>query len=168
MRQAPESPRPPIWRCHPLATGRPGFWLAAGRATRRGRDPPRPMRADYSIPAGFAVQCPVTPRVTNQHGTSIDARLISQVTIRSDAGQQLSLAPGRTSWLGCLQPSYRASAIVSRPLAYSVQSIVFAGTDIVDGGVQRFQPGRTPRPVLVGYFDDLTITAHDALFGGPM
>ncbi len=107
-----------------------------------------PMRADYTITAGFAVQCPVTPRFTDQHGSSIDARLISQVTIRSDAGQQASLAPGRTSWLSCLQPSY--------------------STDIVYGGVQRFQPGQTPRPTLVGYFHDLTITAHDALFGGPM
>src|SRR6266704_2763763 len=70
-----------------------------------------PMRADYTITAGFAVQCPVTPRFTDQHGSSIDARLISQVTIRSDAGQQASLAPGRTSWLSCLQPSYRDSAI---------------------------------------------------------
>jgi hypothetical protein len=127
-----------------------------------------PMRADYTITAGFAVQCQVTPRFINQHGTSIDARLISRVTIRSDAGQELSLAPDRASWLGCLQPSYRDSAIVGRPLAYSVQSIVFAGTNIVYGGIQRFQPGRTPQPILVGYFHDLTITAHDALFGGPV
>lgn len=126
-----------------------------------------PMRADYTITAGFAVQCQVTPRFTNQHGTSIDARLISQVTIRSDTGQQLNLAPGRTSWLGCLQPSYRDSAIVTRALAYSVQSIIFAGTNIVYGGVQRFQPGIMPQPILVGYFHDLTITAHDSLFGGP-
>jgi hypothetical protein len=40
-----------------------------------------------------------------------------------------------------------------------------AGTNVTSAGAQRFEPDRNPRPSLVGYFHDLTITAHDALFG---
>ena len=33
-----------------------------------------PMRADYTVTAGFAVRCPVKPRFTSQQGTPLDRR----------------------------------------------------------------------------------------------
>jgi hypothetical protein len=56
--------------------------------------------------------------------------------------------------------------LTSHDMKYSVQAVRFAGTNIVYAGVQRFSPQEQARPTVVGYFHNLTITAHDALFGG--
>jgi hypothetical protein len=125
-----------------------------------------PMRADYTVTAGFTAQCPVKPRFTDQHGGKLDSRRISRVTLKSSTGRQVNISPTRASWLSCEQPVYRNAALASHDMKYSVQAVMFADTNIVYAGVQRFSPLEQARPTLVGYFHDLTITAHDALFGG--
>jgi hypothetical protein len=68
--------------------------------------------------------------------------------------------------LPCAWPVYRGSLLASTDLQYSVQSMLVSGTNTVHVGVERFKPSRTPNPELTGYFYALTITAHDAIFGG--
>jgi hypothetical protein len=125
-----------------------------------------PMRADYTITAAFSVWCPVAPRFTDQHGRALDPAQIAQVTVRSDTGQSASLRPSGTTWLQCTRPVARGSALRSQDVRYSVQSVLVSGTNVVRAGIERFWPARTRAPAIVGYFHDLTITAHDALFGG--
>jgi hypothetical protein len=125
------------------------------------------MRANYTITAGFAVDCRVTPSFSYQQGGALDPARISAVTLRANTGQQQSLRPAGATWLQCEVPVYRDSKLSSRPVRYSVQTIMVGGTNITSAGAQRFEPDISPRPTLVGYFHDLTITAHDALFGGP-
>jgi hypothetical protein len=124
-----------------------------------------PMRADYTITAAFSVWCPVTPRFTDQHGRALDPAQIARATVRSDTGQDASLRPSGTTWLQCTRPVARGSALRSQDVRYSVQSITVSGTNVVRAGVERFWPARNRAPAIVGYFHDLTITAHDALFG---
>ena len=134
----------------------------AFRATVRGL----PMRADYTITAAFSIWCPVTPRFTDQHGRVLDPAQIAQVTVRSDTGQPASLRPSGTTWLQCTRPVARGSTLRSQDVQYSVQSVMVSGTNVVHAGIERFWPTRTRAPTIVGYFHNLTITAHDALFGG--
>jgi hypothetical protein len=54
----------------------------------------------------------------------------------------------------------------SQEVQHSVQSLMVSGANVVHAGIGRFWPARTRAPTIVGYFHDLTITAHDALFGG--
>jgi hypothetical protein len=124
-----------------------------------------PMRANYTVTAAFAVDCPVTPSFSYQRGGALDPARISAVTLRSSTGQEQSLSSGGATWLECQMPEYRDGALSSRAVLYSVQSIMVAGTNVTSAGAQRFEPYRDPRPSLVAYFHDLTITAHDALFG---
>jgi hypothetical protein len=124
-----------------------------------------PMRASYTVTAAFTVQCPVLPRFTDQHGRVLDPRRISRVTLKSSAGRAVNIPAARTSWLDCVQPVYRNS-MTSHDMRYAVQAVMFASTNIVYAGVERFSPREQPRPTFVGYFHDLIITAHDALFGG--
>jgi hypothetical protein len=124
-----------------------------------------PMRADYTVTAGFAVQCPVTPKFTSQHGSPLDPGRISSVSLRSSMGQTVALRPSGTSWLDCVQPVYRNSGLTSGPISYSVRSVILSGTNIVHADVQRFRPEETVNPTMVGYFHTLTIVGHDALFG---
>lgn len=125
-----------------------------------------PMRANYTVTAAFTASCPVRPHFTDQSGRILDRRRISRVTLKSDTGQQVDIPAVRRSWVACVRPVYRNSMLTSHAIAYSVQSVVFSGTNIVHSGVEDLRPGSTPRPTFVGYFHDLTITAHDALFGG--
>ena len=135
---------------------------SAFRSTVRGL----PMRANYTVTAAFTVLCPVTPRFTDQHGRVLNPQHISRVVLKSSAGRPVNLPAASGSWLACVQPFYRNAALVSHTLTYAVQSVMFADTNIVYAGVQRFSPRAQATPTLVGYFHNLTITAHDALFGG--
>jgi hypothetical protein len=124
-----------------------------------------PMRANYTVTAGFAVQCPVTPKFASQQGSPLDPQRISRVSLQSSAGRVVSLRPAGTSWLACLQTVYRNSALTTRAISYSVRSVILSGTNIVHANVERFRPDENLTPTLVGYFHPLTIVGHDALFG---
>ena len=124
-----------------------------------------PMRASYTVTAAFAADCPVTPSFSYQWGGPLDPARISAVTLRASTGQEQSLSARGVTWLECQIPVYRDGTLSSRPVLYSVQSITVAGTNVTSAGAQRFEPDHDPRPSLVGYFHDLTISAHDALFG---
>jgi hypothetical protein len=125
-----------------------------------------PMRADYTITAAFSAWCPVTPHFTDQHGRVLGPAQIAQVTVRDDTGQAASLRPSGTTWLQCSRPVARGSTLLSQDMQCSVQRVMVSGANVVHAGIERFWPGRTRAPTITGYFHDLTITAHDALFGG--
>jgi hypothetical protein len=123
-----------------------------------------PMRASYTVTASFGVRCPVRPHFTDQRGEALVPGGITHVSVRSNTGESATLSPAGTTWLSCRQVSYRGT-LSSRPVRYSVQSVMISGTNVVHAGVERFWPIRTPAPTVVGYFHNLTIAAHDALFG---
>jgi hypothetical protein len=127
-----------------------------------------PMRADYTVTASFAVMCPVSPRLVEQDGTALAAARVTRITLRSNLGQPATLSPTGSTWLPCAWPIFRDSLLSSRDLQYSVQSVLVSGTNVVHAGVERFKPSQTPKPTVTGFFYSLTITAHDALFGGAM
>jgi hypothetical protein len=126
-----------------------------------------PMRANYTVTAAFAVRCPVSPRLFYQSGPPIDPAQIpiSPITVRSDTGLAAKLNPAGSTWLTCQTPIYRGSTIISQPLKYSVQSVETSGTNVVHAGREQFWPLNNASPAIKGYFYDLRITAHDALFG---
>jgi len=124
-----------------------------------------PMRANYTVTASFAVRCPVRPLFTDQQGRALDPGGITLVSVRSNNGQSATLSPAGTTWLPCAEAVYRGSTLSSRPVRYSVQEVMISGTNVVHAGVERFWPIRSPDPAVIGYFHDLTIAAHDALFG---
>jgi len=125
-----------------------------------------PWRADYAITAAFTQQCPVAPAFTDQHGVGIDSADLTSATLKSDTGQLTALPVSGTTWLTCTVALYSGGTLTTRPVVYRLQSLMTSGTNIVDAGRQSFDPAANATPVFVGYFYDLTVTAHDALFGG--
>jgi hypothetical protein len=123
-----------------------------------------PMRANYTVTASFNVRCPVRPLFTDQLGRALDPGGIALVSVRSNTGQSATLSPTGTTWLPCAEAIYRGSTMSSQPVRYSVQDVMISGTNVVHAGVERFWPIRTPDPAVIGYFHNLTIAAHDALF----
>jgi len=125
-----------------------------------------PMRANYTVTAAFTVQYPVTARFLDEQGRPVETDRISSVQIKSDTGQLLDFPKNGTIWLDGTLPSYRKSELVETDVSYSLQSLVVGGTNIVDAGRQKFLPAKTSTVTFTGEFFDLTLHAHDAMFGG--
>ena len=127
-----------------------------------------PMRANYTITAAFTVSCAVTPRLVKQDGAPLPTAQVSRITVLSSLGQPANLSPSGITWLPCAAPAYRYSQLSSNDVQYSVQSVIVDGSNVVYAGVERFSPSDTATPALRGYFYSLTISGHDALFGGAL
>jgi hypothetical protein len=125
-----------------------------------------PWRAGYAITAAFTEQCPVKASFTDQHGAPIDPASLTSATLRSDTGELSPLPVRGAAWLACTTAVYSGGTLSIRPLTYRLQSLLTAGTNVVDAGRQSFKPASEPAPVFAGYYYDLSVTAHDALFRG--
>jgi hypothetical protein len=123
------------------------------------------MRASYTVTAGFTGQCPVTPRFVTQAGRAIAPSLISRVVVRADTGARLTIPAAGTSWLDCQRPVYRGDSLFSTAPGYSLQDVIVSGANIIQSGVERFDPLVNDTPTLTGYYYKLTIEAQDELFG---
>ncbi|MFI8911371.1 hypothetical protein ACIGW4_07090 [Streptomyces sp. NPDC053513] len=124
-----------------------------------------PLRADYTVTAGFTVQYPVTASFTDQHGTPLDRSLISAVEVRGSDARVTDLSVTGTTWLDGVQPVFRDSRLTPVPVDYTLRSLVYDGAQLADAGRQGFRPGTDRHLTFTGNFHDLTVTAHDALFG---
>ncbi|MFI2737992.1 hypothetical protein [Streptomyces sp. NPDC018711] len=124
-----------------------------------------PLRADYTITAGFAVQYPVTVSFTDQHGTPLDPSLVSAVKVKGSDARTTDLSVSGTTWLDGIVPVFRNSRLTPVPVDYTLRSLVYDGVQLADAGRQGFRPGTDRHLTFTGAFHDLTVTAHDALFG---
>jgi hypothetical protein len=124
-----------------------------------------PLRSNYTITAAFTVQFPVTPRLLQESNAPVDLSQVSAITIKSDSGELIDFPKSEPLWLDGLRPLYRQSALTAEPVTYSLQSVTVRGANVVDSGRQTFQPSVSGHPLFITQFHDLTITAHDAMFG---
>ncbi|MFF0474572.1 hypothetical protein [Streptomyces sp. NPDC004284] len=124
-----------------------------------------PLRADYTITAGFAVQYPVTVSFTDQHGTPLDPSRVSAVKVKGSDARTTDLSVSGTTWLDGTVPVFRNSRLTPVPVDYTLRSLVYDGAELADAGRQGFRPGADRHLTFTGAFHDLTVTAHDALFG---
>ncbi|GGV18608.1 hypothetical protein GCM10010275_70320 [Streptomyces litmocidini] len=124
-----------------------------------------PLRADYTVTAGFTARYPVTASFTDQHGTPLDRSLISAAKVRGSDARVTDLAVTGTTWLDGVQPVFRDSRLTPVPVDYTLRSLVYDGAEIAGGERQAFRPGTDRHLTFTGNFHDLTVTAHDALFG---
>ncbi|MER5203460.1 hypothetical protein [Streptomyces sp. NPDC002825] len=133
--------------------------------TFRSRVDGLPLRADYTITAGFTVQYPVTVAFTDQHGAPLDPSLVSSVKVRGSDARITDLSVAGTTWLDGVVPVFRNSSLTPVPVDYTLRSLVYDGVQLADAGRQGFRPGPDRHLTFTGAFHDLTVTAHDALFG---
>jgi hypothetical protein len=127
-----------------------------------------PMRANYTIYAGMTAQYPVAAHIVTENQQTVDTTSISAITIKSDTGQLSSLDKTGSVWLDGIRPSFQRNVLSAQPIMYSLQSVMVAGTNVVDSGRQKFSPVNGDTPTFIAQFYDLTITAHDALFGSSL
>lgn len=124
-----------------------------------------PLRADYTVTAGFTVQYPVTASYTDQHGAPLDPSLVSVVRVKGSDNRTTDLSVTGTTWLAGVLPVFRNSGLEPVPVDYTLRSLVYDGAEVADAGRQGFRPGTDRQLTFTGAFHDLTVTGHDALFG---
>jgi len=124
-----------------------------------------PMRTNDTIYAGISVQYPVRTRIVTEQQTAVAPDAISSIAVRDDTGRITDLKPNGPTWLDGLLAVNQNNVLLSQPVAYSLQSVMVHGTNVVDSGRQRFVPSETSSPTFTALFFNLTITAHDAVFG---
>jgi hypothetical protein len=124
-----------------------------------------PLRANYAVTAAFTLQQPLQPRLVQQDGSPVDPAEVSTITVKSKAGQIVTLSSSAPTWLDVSLPAYRHGTLSAAGVRYSLQSVIVRGSNVVDAGRQVFTPASNP--TFVTQFHDLTVTGHDALFSSP-
>jgi hypothetical protein len=124
-----------------------------------------PMRADYTMTAAFTVQYPVTIHLVQQNGKPLDTSQVSSVTVKSDTGKVFTFPISTAMWLDGVRPLLRQSSLTATRVSYSMQSVIVRSSNVIDSGRQVFQPAAGLTATVTTQFFDLTIKAHDALFG---
>lgn len=125
-------------------------------------------RTKNTVTAVFTIERAVSPNFVDQQGRAVNQDRVSAATARSSTGATVDISPTGRTWLESNHVIYRSSVDleVEKP-SYSWQSVVVSGSNIIDSGRQSFTPAETTTPMVQGQFHDLTVTAHDALFGSP-
>jgi hypothetical protein len=124
-----------------------------------------PMRADYTMTAAFTVQYPVTVRLVEQNGKPLDTSQVSSISVKSDTGKVFTFPISTAMWLDGVRPLLRQSSLTATRVSYSMQSVIVRSSNVIDSGRQVFQPAAGRTATVTTQFFDLTVKAHDALFG---
>lgn len=123
------------------------------------------LRRNHAIQLGFRVSYKVgfsfvTP--DNQHVPSVR---VSGVELRADGGYLNSVNGGQTIRLLGVLPIKEAGILVAHDVNYTLENVIVDGSNVVNVGQQRVSPVRQQSAKFILQLRQLTITAHDRLFG---
>ena len=120
-----------------------------------------------ALTATLDVYYRVTPAFTDQLGTAIDSKRVTSMTLKSSTGRRRKVTGHHPVWLhGSRVVSYATGA--SKEIAWSIQSVIVDGSNVVNRAQQRFFPNREHRVSIPLLFYSTTFSARDALFGFPI
>lgn len=127
-----------------------------------------PMRSNYTITAAYNVQYPVIPRLVTQYGAPVSLASTTAVVVKGASAQLTTVPNSGPAWLDGISPVFKNNTPATSVVTYSLQSVIVKGTNVVDAGRQTFQPARQSEPTFTTLFYNLSLTAHDALFGATL
>jgi hypothetical protein len=123
------------------------------------------LRRNHAIQLGFRVSYRVNFSFVTTGNQSVSASRVSGVALRADGGYISSVTGGQTIRLLGVQPVQEAGTLVAHTVNYTLQSVMVDGSNVVNVGQQRVSPRRQQSAKFVLELRQLTITAHDRLFG---
>jgi hypothetical protein len=132
------------------------------------QDRPLKVDGDVSLQLGLHVAYRGSFEFRDSHGQAVDPSTVESMTLTSTGGHELVLRQYRDVWLEAGTAVKRATGLDVSPRNWRVLEVEIAGTNVVNRGQQEVDP----RPGMVTTVDvllfDLSIQAHDALFGLPV
>ena len=123
------------------------------------------LRRNHAIQLGFRVSYQVNFSFVTTNNTSVPSSRINGVELRADGGYISSVNGGRTIRLLGVQPVLQAGTLVAHSVNYTLQDVVVDGSNVVSAGQQHLSPTRQQSAKFVLPLRQLTITAHDRIFG---
>jgi len=101
-------------------------------------------------------------------GAPVDPASISTITVKSPVGEVTKLDAQKSAWLQGSRAVSTGSGLAVDTLEWTIQSVEFAGSNVVNASQQRFRPA-DQQPVAVKLlFFSLSLKIHDALFNHPV
>jgi hypothetical protein len=113
----------------------------------------------------------VSFKFTDRNGASIDASMISTLTLKSTVGgvyRYRDAALGADHWLHAERVTTVQAGALVRPIEYSVQVVTVEGTNVVNRSQQRFDPNEVQDLSIWLLFFPAEFRVRDALFGFPI
>jgi hypothetical protein len=100
-------------------------------------------------------------------GAPVDPAAISKVTVKSPLGQVADVSAREATWLQGSRTVRSGSGLAVEHLAWTVQRVQFAGSNVVNISQQRFRPAEQQTVDVKLLFFSLRLHVHDTLFGHP-
>jgi len=117
-----------------------------------------PMLAlDVSWRVGF--------RFSRPDGEPVDPSTVGDVTLKGETGEIVKVAARDEAWLQANRVIRRTAGPQIKPLRWSVMSVEFEGSNVVNAGQQRFYPTDVETVDLQLLFFGLDVAVRDGLYG---
>lgn len=123
------------------------------------------LRRNHNVQLGFRLSYKVGLSFVTPDDRYVRSERVSGVELRASGGYVSSVNGGRTIRLLGVMPAEEAGILVARDVNYTLQTVIVDGSNVVNAGQQRVNPSRQKSAKFVLQLRQLTITAHDRLFG---
>jgi hypothetical protein len=129
--------------------------------------PARVYVSDRSVQIAMDLDYFVQFHFQDTDGTQLDAAGIDTVVVKSETGEVVEVPAATGSWLRGNRVVGGSGAPRVRYLAWSVQEIEYAGSNLVNASQQRFVPAEQQDVTVDLLFFGMSVHMHDAFFGFP-
>jgi hypothetical protein len=129
--------------------------------------PARIYASDRKVQIAVDVDYFVRFHFADTAGGRLDGATIDTVVVKSETGEVVRVPAAEGAWLQGNRVVGGSGAPRIRDLAWSVQEIQFAGSNVVNASQQRFVPAEQRDVDVELLFFSMTVHMHDAFFAFP-
>jgi len=129
--------------------------VEAGRLYKKGPRYIFALNVFYRVTFGF----------TDVDGRPVNTAPLTDITIKSSIGSQLSVDAHRPAWLQGSRVVPLTGGLESKQIYWTVQKVPYQGANVVNASAQRFLPALKQHMTVGLLFFSATFRARDALFG---
>ena len=119
----------------------------------------------YGQRIAISVYWPIRFSYVDVNGAAVDVDKIDAVRLKSSTGEVLRVPADKPVWLQGSRIVGLNGDLVNKKLFWTVQTVEYAGSNVVNSSQQRFQPADTQAVQLELLFYRTEVKVRDALFG---
>ena len=124
--------------------------------------------AKAPLEAGFDIFYLITPKLTRAQHDVVDPQRVSSLTLMSSIGQRVRMDRIEPTWIQGSQVVAGPDHLETRPISYTVESVLIDGANVVNQSQQRFLPSTQQDLSIDVMLYSVRFSARDALFGFPI
>jgi hypothetical protein len=127
------------------------------------------VKRNLRIKAGYRAKYTLRYSFVDKARDPVDGGRVSRVEFRGDHGQTVSgNGSGKLTVVG-IRPVTNGGTLIAKKVSYAVQRVDVDGSNVVQVNVQRFEPSRLKKPVVIPLqLHTVHFSTRDFLFGEPV